>query len=70
MLKSDKALEREVVLDKERIAKAEEAVDEGTGTDETVERLDGKLMVDEEMAEGRVSLHACRRVLWLSPTPS
>ncbi|VDC02108.1 unnamed protein product [Peniophora sp. CBMAI 1063] len=57
MLETDKTLAREAAMEEELLTKADEEVDRAEG-DEAVKQAEGKLVVDEEIAEGRVSLHA------------
>ena len=52
--------------EEEILAKADEEIEEPEDLDVTEIKADGKLIVQEEMAEGHVSLHACEWSVYLS----
>ena len=52
--------------EEEILAKADEEIEEPEDLDVTEIKADGKLIVQEEMAEGHVSLHACEWFVYLA----
>lgn len=58
----DKSLLEDMSVEKEVLEKSEEELDKTHAIDEAIKKIEGKLIVQEDVAEGFVSWNACK--LW------